>query len=288
MENQYYLLRINSVIDYIEDNLDAKLTLAKLSRVAGISKYHFHRIFKTITGETLNNYIKRRKMETACRLLLNEKNKSLTEIALDSGYTSGANFSRDFSNYYNQSPITTRKLKQRPIKRELEIKPDLYYEFTGIKIIPEMNVIYSRINTGYSPATIKPSFDKLFYYALENKLYRTPEQFIGIGYDDPDYTPLSKCRYDTCFVLPADIKLSGSITFNSKTIKQALYAVFQFEGKAEEFFAVWNLIFKEWLITSNYIPANKPHLEMYLPCERYMEGYFKANLCLPVKKWNAL
>lgn len=284
MENDFYINKINSVIDYVEDNLDKKLTLTKLSQVAGISKFHFHRIFKAIIGETLNNYIKRRKMETACKQLLYENDKSLTEIAFDQGYNSGANFSRDFYNYYNQSPLKTRKQKQKPIKREINFSTGLEYEFIGIKIIPQMNVIYSRISTGYNPETIKPSFDKLFYYAMANNLFRSPEQFIGIGYDDPDYTPLSKCRYDTCFVLPENVSAESQMPFNSKTIKQALYAVFCFEGKAEQFFEVWNLIFKEWLINSNYIPQNKPHLEMYLPCSRYMQGYFRANLCLPVKK----
>ena len=56
---QEYIHRINRVVDYIEANLDEKHSLEELSRVAYFSPFHFHRIFKALTGETINNYLKR-------------------------------------------------------------------------------------------------------------------------------------------------------------------------------------------------------------------------------------
>ena len=58
-----YILRINKAVDYIEKNLDNELSLEKISSAANFSKFHFHRIFAAFTRETLNNYIKRRRLE---------------------------------------------------------------------------------------------------------------------------------------------------------------------------------------------------------------------------------
>lgn len=283
-ENQFYIRRINCVMDYIEENIDAKLSLTELANVATISKYHFHRVFKAVCGETINNYIKRRKMECACRQIVNEKNKSLTQIAFDNGYNSSSNFSRDFYNYYSSSPSKIRELKQTPYKRKVNHKTDLDITYSGINIIPDKKVIYIRISTGYDPAVIQPAFNKLFEFSQKNNFFYSPEQFIGIGYDDPDYTPLAKCRYDACLNIDEMPKELNNNPFNTKILKSATYAVFLFEGLSNEMFHAWDAIFRDWLVNSNYIPDNRPHLEMYLPCQRYLQGYYKANLCLPVKK----
>ncbi|MCK5076904.1 MAG: helix-turn-helix transcriptional regulator, partial [Calditrichia bacterium] len=51
-----YIASINRVIDYIEKNLDKNLTLDTLSDVANFSRFHFHRIFSAIVGETINQF----------------------------------------------------------------------------------------------------------------------------------------------------------------------------------------------------------------------------------------
>ena len=158
MENQFYIKQINCVMDFIEEHLNERLLLTTLAKKAGISKYYFHRIFKAVTGETLNNYIKRRRMETACRKVMKEPDRSLTEIAFDSGYNSSANFTRDFTDFYQKSPSKTRTGRKSPTEREVKLRGDLEYSYNGIKIIPEMKIVYSRVLNGYNPETIKKSF----------------------------------------------------------------------------------------------------------------------------------
>ena len=57
-QNQHYrdeyIVRINKVIDYIQNNLNSQLDLETLARIAYFSKFHFHRIFTAMIGETLN------------------------------------------------------------------------------------------------------------------------------------------------------------------------------------------------------------------------------------------
>ena len=55
----FYVAGINRSIDFIESNLTGELRLAKIASAAGFSKYHFHRLFRAMVGETLNRFIQR-------------------------------------------------------------------------------------------------------------------------------------------------------------------------------------------------------------------------------------
>lgn len=65
--------RINKVFEHIDKNLDSDLSLAVVSEIACFSPFHFHRVFKTITGETLNEYVTRRRIEKAASVLIHNR-----------------------------------------------------------------------------------------------------------------------------------------------------------------------------------------------------------------------
>ena len=98
-----YISRINRVIDYIEKNIDKDLSLEKLAKVANFSRFHFHRIFRVMTGETLNQFIQRIRVEKAASQLISNPKKSITEIAFDCGFSGSAPFARSFKEYLNMS-----------------------------------------------------------------------------------------------------------------------------------------------------------------------------------------
>ncbi|MCH9621695.1 MAG: Transposon Tn10 TetD protein [Chlamydiia bacterium] len=70
---------------YIQENLDSKISLKRISQIAGFSPYHFHRIFHAYSDESLNNYVRRLRMEKSAGKIKYDKD-SITEIAMDSGY----------------------------------------------------------------------------------------------------------------------------------------------------------------------------------------------------------
>src|SRR4029077_15435050 len=77
-----YSRRIDRVIDYLRENLHRPVKLGELAHVACFSQFHFHRIFGAVSGETLNNFTNRLRLEKAARLL-RYSDQSLTDIALD-------------------------------------------------------------------------------------------------------------------------------------------------------------------------------------------------------------
>ncbi len=108
LQEQEYISRINRVMDYIQANLSKPLTLSELARVAFFSPYHFHRIFSSFTGETLNSFIQRLRIEKAVSLLITHPTKSITEIAFDAGFASSASFARLFKECFGMSATEMR------------------------------------------------------------------------------------------------------------------------------------------------------------------------------------
>lgn len=106
-----YASRINRVIDYIEKNIDDELSLETLANVADFSRFHFHRIFRSMVGETLNQFIQRIRVEKAAMKLVSQPKKSITDIAFDCGFSGSAAFSRSFREMFEMSPSQWRSRK---------------------------------------------------------------------------------------------------------------------------------------------------------------------------------
>ena len=101
-ENEYKS-RINRALDYIEANLEKQFTLDELASVANFSKFHFHRIFLALIGETPFQFILRLRLEKAASLLILNPVKSITEIAFEVGFMDVSVFSRNFKNNFHIS-----------------------------------------------------------------------------------------------------------------------------------------------------------------------------------------
>lgn len=91
-----YIKRINYVLDFIEKNLDADLSLENLSKKARYSPFHFHRVFSSIIGENVNKFVTRKRVERIASILLVEKGRSIKELAYTYGFNSESSFSRTF------------------------------------------------------------------------------------------------------------------------------------------------------------------------------------------------
>jgi AraC family transcriptional regulator len=98
-----YFQRINRVVDYIDAHLDEEHTLENLSQVAHFSPFHFHRIFRVLTGETINNYVKRIRLQKAGSMLLSDNERAVTEVATLCGFNSTAVFCRAFKTHFGKS-----------------------------------------------------------------------------------------------------------------------------------------------------------------------------------------
>ena len=98
-----YLESLNRAIQFIENNLDKKILLKNVAQEAFLSEFHFHRIFKSLTGETVKDFLQRLKIERSAIRLKHSKDE-IGQIAIDNGYENHETFTRAFKKYFQITP----------------------------------------------------------------------------------------------------------------------------------------------------------------------------------------
>ncbi|MFD5625140.1 MULTISPECIES: GyrI-like domain-containing protein [unclassified Streptomyces] len=102
------LERLNQAMEHIECHLDQPIEVGELARIAVTSEYHFRRMFSALAGVGLAEYIRRRRLTVAgAEVLAGER--TLLEIAVRYGYTSGEAFARAFRGMHGVGPGEARR-----------------------------------------------------------------------------------------------------------------------------------------------------------------------------------
>ncbi len=289
-----YTRRIDRVIDYLRDHLDKPLKLEDLAKVACFSEYHFHRVFGAITGETLNNFTNRLRLEKAARLL-RYSGQNLTDIALDCGFSSSATFSRAFRSGYDTSPSQFRKspeIKKSKICKELFSAQEYLLPMSAeekraafpVRLIdvPETQVAYIRVTNAFEMDRVLAALKTMIEWAKSQDIF-SQGMLFGMSLDDPHVTPKHLYRYEVC--------LASSVPFEcregmSKLKMPAMrYAATRVSGDIRKVTTATDYLFRGWLINSDYEPEHAPGLEIFLDKENAMDwSHFELELCIPVRK----
>jgi AraC family transcriptional regulator len=292
--NSEYAQRIDRVIDHLRGNLHRQVKLEELAKVACFSEFHFHRIFGAVSGETLNNFTNRLRLEKAARLL-RYSNKSLTDIALDCGFSSSATFSRAFRSGYDTSPSQFRKsgeIKKSKICKELFDDRDYDLPMSAeekraafpVRLIdiPERQVAYIRVTDAFEGDRVLAALKAMIEWAKSQDIFSQGILF-GMTVDDPHVTPMHLYRYEVCLASPRPFECMEGM---SKLKMPAMrYAVTKVSGDIRKVATAWDYIYRNWLINSAYEPEHAPALEIFLEKENALDwSHCELELCLPVRK----
>jgi AraC family transcriptional regulator len=101
--------RLRAVVEYIEEHLDAGLTLEQMAAVAHLSAYHFARQFKAAIGLPPHQYVIMRRVERAQQLLQQDRDLSLAEVAARAGFSDQSQFSHHFRRAVGVTPRQFRR-----------------------------------------------------------------------------------------------------------------------------------------------------------------------------------
>ncbi|QFR49634.1 AraC family transcriptional regulator [Sulfurimonas lithotrophica] len=246
-----YLQSIYKVIFYIEQNYSEDLTLEELSKVAGFSKYHFHRIFKSIVGENLSEYIRRVRLSSTT--LKFKTNLNITQIAQISGYETNASFSKAFKNHFG---ITPKEFSKNAKKRKGDkmLKPKI------LNIDP-IDVLYAR-KTGDYRTSADEAWNVIVDFAYANDLSGKVKFRYGIAHDNPAIVESDKIRYDACLEInDKSIKPNGKI--QAKQLSGGKYAVFMHNGSYEQLDKTYKNI-GDWIVDSGVELRDEPQFQKYL------------------------
>lgn len=102
-----YAERFSTVLEHIDDNLDSALTVPVLGAIAGLSQFHFQRLFRHYLGIGVHAYVQQLRLRRAA-FRLAFRDGDIVDIALDAGYASHEGFTRAFRKLVGQPPSTFR------------------------------------------------------------------------------------------------------------------------------------------------------------------------------------
>jgi len=296
-----YDKRVNRVIDHVRAHLAEPLTLADLARVAAFSPFHFHRVFKAVTGETLFEFIQRLRLERAGSALIGRADAGVLEIALDHGFTSAATFARAFRAHFGMTATAWRAGGAARWRQRLERKTRKHVRSTGkargrspaqtrrkegimsirVQQQPAFHVAYMRYVGPFGPRGIPELWQRLQRWIEAHGLEKNDR--LGIAYDDPAITPPDKSRYDACVVVSHGLGADRLVELMD--VPGGTYAVAGFVGTAHQIVDAWQTVFASWLPGSGYQPDDRPCYEIYRgdPTVDAKTRAFRCDLCLPVR-----
>ncbi len=306
-----YAARMHRVLEHIDQHLDQHLRLERLAAIAFFSPFHFHRLFTAWTGETLGQYLRRRRLEVGAVRLLTQPSLSVLQVALAVGFGSPEAFARAFKASFGSSPSAwrtqerarrsspagstlskDRKLDQAV--RNPRQAPPASIPYPGrtqtplegimqvtLTVRPNIPVAYLRHIGPYGPSLLDFWQQQVYPWMRTNSLLGRPR--LGICHDDPGITAPTQCRYDACVEVPQDLQLAGA---HLRTVLPGgKVAALRFRGTAMEAPEAWASLLRDWLPASGLQLDARPFYEYYAEDARFdpATGVFECQLCAPVK-----
>lgn len=259
-----HINRINRALDYIQGNLEKQMTLEEISAVACFSPFHFHRIFSAYFRESLNNYIRKLRLERSAKRLC-YTTIPISDLAFSAGYETPSSFTKAFKQHFSESPSAFRKNKIvknfKTHKIQIQNKEEKLDMKSEIRNRLETKVLYSRQTGKYDTAASK-AWQEICSYAFPRQLVAKDAEFIGVSHDNPDFTQEDKLRYDACISITDNLKAEGEI--GVQTLAGGNYKVFLHKGAYEDLLQTYQQIYGTWLEKTNRKLRDLPCFELYL------------------------
>lgn len=254
--NEKRLLR---VLDHIHDNPAGDLSLDALSDIAAMSRFHWHRVFRAMTGETLAQAVRRIRMQRASYLLVMTET-SLSAIAVSVGMANPASFNRAFADHFLMSPSAFRKRGElRPFVRHT---PPRRSPMHPVTIRTEAQIRLAALPHRGAYHEISRAFQKLSAVMASRDLFRSAGRMIAVFHDDPQSVPEAALRSHAGFEIAGPTVLSAPL--EDVIIPAGRQAVLTFKGPYAGLPAAYDELFGIWLPQSGEEPADAPSFEVYL------------------------
>jgi AraC family transcriptional regulator len=251
-----YAMRVQRVVEYLAGHLDETLDLETLARVACFSPYHFHRIYRASLGETVNDTVRRLRLNRAAIDLL-DADLSIERTARRAGYASQAAFTRAFRAEYGEPPGRYREPRgTQSLDHE---RSNTMYRVEMLSL-PRLRVAAIQQRGDYQLAS--NAFERLMTIAATTGLLRPGTRAFGIFHDDPAAVPEAELRSTVCISVADDWIPSGEIV--EAHIEGERYARIVSTGPYTELRRAYDWLYQTWLPGSAEEPRNLPCVEEYL------------------------
>ncbi len=273
--------RYQQAIEFIEAHLDAELTVDSVAKSAHLSTYHFARVFRVLTGRSVMEYARRRRIARAVHRLRNDDDAPLIDIALAAGFESTQGFINAFKRAFGVTPGHYRKHRfTLPLQEKITLTEQTHRKPSGPKF---------KARGAFQIAGMAHRF------TIETRV-RIPllwQQFaplIGSIPNQIGYTTYGACveppSEDPGFTYMAAVEVSspnGLGDLDHYEVPAAEYAVFTHKGTLDHIGDTMNYIFGEWLELSGCELADTPDFERYDQRFNPETGTGEMEVWVPIK-----
>ena len=261
-------------IDFIETNLDDDITLAQVANAADISQWHFQRIFKALTNETLKTYIRSRRLANALDKLL-DPDKRIIDIAFEAGFESQESFTRAFKKVYEMTPNAFRKLANKNLflkkvqfdvaylqnlKHNISLEPEIYVQ-PKLDLVGLRTVFYSVDSEKNNIAEKLPPLWNAFLTKLIEVNGEVPDMCYGIIRQTAEKT--DRLEYFAAVERSALKHLPAELV--DLAVPESTYAKFACKGEVGNLDDTVNYAYSSWLLGSEKRHTYGADIEYYGP-----------------------
>lgn len=268
-----YLKKVQMGIDYIEKNLDFDIKIEEVSSNVGISQWHFQRIFKALTKETLKTYIRSRRFANALDKLMHTDTR-IVDIALTSGYETQESFTRAFKTTFSMTPNKYRKIGNNSLfLKKVELTDEyLLHINKNISLVPEIYLQEPMCFVGlrtqfYGPDSEKNNIsEKLpplwanFMERIAEIKNRIPGKCYGIVNQIKSNTDQLEYLAVTAVNEGNNELPKGMVSFKTPLTQ---YARFTHKGEITNIDNTVDYVYSNFLLNSTYKHTSGPDLEIY-------------------------
>lgn len=274
-----YEARIRRVLDYIFDNPAGDHSLDRMADVAAMSRFHWHRVFHAMTGETCAQASRRIRLHRAACWLV-QSDRPVATIARDAGYGSVQSFTRAFGDAYGQAPAEFR--------RHGRIAPAPVFTREGHKTMYDVEIenhpdrrLLALPHKG-SYMNIGKAFENLAAAITARGRWPDVRASVGVYYDDPTAVAEEDLRSHAGVVV--DANTAGEDGLEDVTLAGGRFAVLHYKGPYAGIPKAYPYLYGEWLASSGEEPRDAPSFEVYLnnPMDTAPEDLL-TDICMPIK-----
>lgn len=271
-EDLLYL--IQDIINEIEENLDSPLLVKDFAAKSGYSIWQFQRIFRSMVGDTIGNYLRGRRLTLAANKLLNTDEK-IIDIALEYQFGSQEAFSRAFKSYFGKTPRKVRDEKTNlVIKQKPKLTIDNLRHYNGgieaeptIIDFPERKFIgleidmHSHLEGAQAIVPLLVSAWIKFNKRKAEIKNRINKNSYGIAKSEGKFNEENMMRYMAAVEVDNFDEVPEGLT--SYTITPQTYAIFKNVGLGDTTVHTITYIYGTWLPQSKYTRAAGDDMELF-------------------------
>lgn len=254
-----YEKRMLRVLEYIHANPAGDLSLDALADVAAMSRFHWHRVFHAMTGETCAQAVRRMRLNRAA-FWLRQSDTGIAGIAASVGYPSPQSFGRAFRAAYGMTPKRFRETgaAEAPCLLSHERSHPMYD--VSVETAPARHLVGLAHKGPY--LEIGGTYEKLGAIAASRGLWPDVTAMIGIYLDDPGTVPAADLRAFAGLELRPGMDSPKGL--DTRDIPEGTAARLRLIGPYTGLPAAYDYLYGEWLPQSGCDPADAPCYEVYV------------------------